>query len=78
MADIQRWKAFVRELRGRQDALREEAQPYEAGIMRICRGMAGGPLRDITGERIATIKDEIASLERAIRFVIAEQALDDA
>jgi hypothetical protein len=78
MADRESWIAFVRELRTRQGELREELRPYEAGAMRVGRGPTGGTMRDITDERIATIKREIASLQRVIDQVASEQGLTDA
>ena len=43
------------------EQLQAELQPYEDGRMRVGRNR-----RDVTAERIAVIKGEIASLEKAI------------
>jgi predicted transcriptional regulator len=71
------WDAFVKELRSRQQKLREELRPYEDGTMRVWRGPRGATPTDITDERISTIKGEIASLQRTIDQVIAEQGLGE-
>jgi hypothetical protein len=71
------WYDFIKNLRKEQDALRAELEPYESGTMRIARGPMGGPMQDFTAERISAIKGEIASLQRTIDHVIAEQGLQD-
>jgi hypothetical protein len=43
--------------------------------MRVGTRPYGGEWRDITAETISTIKGEIASLERTIQGVVAEQDL---
>jgi hypothetical protein len=78
MASRESCVTFIRELRDRQNNLREELRPYEKGTMRIARGPAGGPMQDITDQRIMTIRGEIASLQRVIDHVIAEQGISDA
>jgi hypothetical protein len=75
--DIGIWYAFIKNLRTRQDKLRAEREPYVSGTMRIGKGPAGGPMHDCTDETIATINGEIASLQRTIDYVIAEQGLCD-
>jgi hypothetical protein len=64
--------AFVEQCRDEQQRLREELAPYEAGTMRVSRGPLGGPWEEFTAERIETIKREIASLQVAIDFAVAQ------
>jgi hypothetical protein len=78
MADPATWYAFIKSLRAEQDELRAELEPYEMGGMRVGEKPPGGAWRDTTAERIAQIKGEIASLQRTIDNVIAEQGLRDA
>ncbi len=72
------WIGFVKALRAEQDRLRAELGPYEDGTMRVGRRSPGGIWEDFTEERIATINGEVASLQRTIDRVIAEQGLRDA
>ncbi len=76
--DIEIWYAFIKNLRARQDKLRAELDPYESRGWRVGKGPAGGPMQDCTDETIATIKGEIASIQRTINHVVAEQGLHDA
>jgi hypothetical protein len=78
MADKATWYAFLKSLRAEQDELRTELERYEAGGMRVGTRPYGGEWRDTTDETIASIKGEIASLQRTIDNVIAEQGLSDA
>jgi hypothetical protein len=74
MASREEWIAFVKALRGRQDKLREEARPYEE--CRIFIGpLPSGGRSEVTEKYIASIKEDIASLERTIQRVIAEEGL---
>jgi len=76
--DTDTWYAFIKNLRARQDELRAELEPYESGTMQVGTRPYGGEWRDTTAETINTIKGEIASIERTIQNVIAEQGLHDA
>ena len=72
------WYAFIKRLWAEQEKLRTELEPYLTKSMRVGIGPPGGPMQDCTDERIATIKGEIASLQRTIDNVIAEQGLRNA
>jgi hypothetical protein len=76
--DSATWYAFLKRLRADQGRLCAELEPYEAGSMRVGTRPYGGEWRDTTDETIASIKREIASLQRTIDNVIAEQGLSDA
>jgi hypothetical protein len=76
--DSATWYDFIKNLRAKQDGLRAELEPYESGTMHVGTRPYGGEWRDTTEETIASIKGEIASLERVIRSVITEQGLRDA
>jgi hypothetical protein len=65
--------AFVKGSRGEQDRLRKELLCYEIGPTRLYRGLKGEPLHDVTEERIAQIKADIARIERSVEFVAAQQ-----
>jgi hypothetical protein len=78
MADSATWYAFIKSLRADQDRLRAELEPYESGRSQVRTRPYGGEWRDITAETIATMKGEIASLQRTIDNVITEQGLSDA
>jgi hypothetical protein len=70
---------FVKGLRAEQDRLRGEIASYHPGPMRLFRRAGiGQPLEDITAQRIAEINGEIVSLEKTIRFVIAQREGRDA
>jgi hypothetical protein len=72
------WYDFIKGLRAEQDRLRTELEPYETGGMRVGTRPYGGVWGDTTDATIAQIKGEIASLQRTIDKVIAEQGLHDA
>jgi hypothetical protein len=72
------WYDFITGLRAEQDGLRAELEPYETGKMRVQTRPLGGVWGDTTDATIVQIKDEIASLQRTIGRVIAEQKLYDA
>jgi hypothetical protein len=76
--DSSTWYDFIKALRAEQDKLRAELEPYENGTLLIGKGRPGSPLGDCTDETIATIKGEIASLQRTIDRVISEQGLHGA
>lgn len=78
MADYATWYAFIKSLRADQDQLRAELEPYKSGKMRVGKAPLGVPMQDCTQERIAEIEEEIASIQRTIDAVIAEQGLRDA
>jgi hypothetical protein len=71
------FEVFVNRCRTEQDQLRDELQSYPTlGIIRVWKGRSVDHLLDVTDERIATIKHEIARIEATIEFVIAlENAL---
>jgi hypothetical protein len=79
MATKELWIEFVRSLRSRQDALRAEARPFEEGKIFVGIPVPGWHRdADITKSHIAAIYGEIASLEKTLQRVIAEQGLGDA
>lgn len=71
------WYDFIKGLRAEQDRLRAELEPYETGGRRERTRPYGGEWGDTTDATIAQIKGEIASLQRTIDNVIAEQGLRD-
>jgi hypothetical protein len=78
MATKQEWTEFVQALRARQDELRAEALPFEEGKIFIGQPLPAGQHVDMTMAHIGAIKGEIASLEKTIQKVIAEQDLGNA
>jgi hypothetical protein len=75
IADRETWYAFIKALRAEQDELHEDLDRYETGGMRVGTRPYGGEWRDITNATTASIKKEIASLQRTIDHVIAEQGV---
>lgn len=71
------WYEFVKSLRADQDRLRAELEPYETGKMRVRTRPPGGVWGDTTEATITQIKGEIASLQRTIDRVTAEQNLQN-
>jgi len=71
----QEWLDYVKALRQRQADLRAEARPFEAGDIMIGRPLPGYQHEDLTAAHIAAIHGEIASIEKTIKRVIAEQGL---
>lgn len=78
MATKQQWGEFVQALRARQDELRAEARPFEEGKIFVGQPLPDGLHVDMTKAHIKAIKGEIASLEKTIQKVIAEQGLGNA
>jgi len=72
------WYDFIKGLRAEQDKLHAELDPYLTEGVRVRRVLGNGSMQDFTDERIAAIKGEIASLQRTIDNVIAEQGLRNA
>ena len=70
MSDRVTWTAFINGLRTLQEQLREYLAPFEAGSASVGRGG-----RDYTADEIATVRREIASLQKTIDRVIAEKGL---
>jgi hypothetical protein len=77
MASKQEWTEFVQALRARQDELRAEARPFEEGKLFVGLPLPNWQRADMTKAHIAAIKGEIASLEKTIQRVVAEQGLGD-
>ena len=73
--DSKLWYDFVKRLRVEQDKLRAELKPYIDGTIQAADS-TGYITRD--HKTIAAIEREIASLQRTIDNVIAEQGLRDA
>lgn len=72
------WYVFVNHMRQEQTRLRAELKPFETQTMYLGTRPRGGVWRDITAKTITSIKGEIATLQRTIDGVIAEQGLADA
>lgn len=61
------WEAFFGHLPGMIANLKNELAPYETGTMQVAKRPYGGEWVDITQERIAQIKREIASIENTLK-----------
>jgi hypothetical protein len=71
------WYDFIKALRTDQDRLRAELEPYLSGGMRVGTRPYGGEWGDTTDATIASIRAEIASLQRTIDNVIKERGLKE-
>jgi hypothetical protein len=69
-------EAFLGHLRAAQGKFLTELKAYNSGKMRIGTRTVGGIWRDITEQHVASIRGEIASLERTIQSVIAQQEME--
>jgi hypothetical protein len=71
-------ETFLEHLRAEQDRFLSELKAYNSGKMRIGTRPPGGTWRDITDHHVASIRGDIASLERTIQSVIAQQEMERA
>jgi hypothetical protein len=60
-------EAFLDHLREMIVALKKELAPYESGTLRVAQRPPNGEWVDITEERVAQIKREIASVENTLK-----------
>jgi len=69
-------EAFMQHLLAEQNRLLNELKAYNSGKMRLGTRALGQTWRDITDQHLATVRGELASLERTIQSVIAQQDME--